>query len=285
MIRNYPGFTHGISGHDLTRRACEQAWIFGAHMVFSQPVAGLSCRGRDRVVHLADGHDITARAVIVATGITWRSLGVPRVEALVGAGVFYGAAGSETLAMAGRDVFVVGAGNSAGQAALHLARHARHVTLVVRRDNLPHSMSDYLIKEIEATPAITVRLETEVIDGHGGDRLDGLTLCDKRSGRAEQVPADALFVLIGGEPCTQWLPEAVQLGAGYILTGRDIVWDGAHPSWWPLDRAPLPLETSVPGVFAAGDVRYRSIKRVASAVGDGATAVRVAQEYLAADGG
>ena len=285
MIRNYPGFAHGISGHDLTRRACEQAWIFGAHMVFSQPIAGLTCRGRDRVVHLADGHDITARAVIVATGITWRSLGVPRLEALVGAGVFYGAAGSETLAMAGRDVFVVGAGNSAGQAALHLARHARHVTLVVRRDNLPRSMSDYLIKEIEATPAITVRLETEVIDGHGGDRLDGLTLCDKRSGRAEQVPADALFVLIGGEPCTQWLPEAVQLEGGYILTGRDIVRDGAHPSRWPLGRAPLPHETSVPGVFAAGDVRYRSIKRVASAVGDGATAVRIAQEYLAADGG
>ena len=284
MIRNYPGFVQGISGHDLTRRACEQAWIFGAHMVFSQPIAGLSCRGRDRVVHLTDGQDITARAVIVATGIAWRSLGVRRLEALVGAGVFYGAAGSETLAMAGRDVFVVGAGNSAGQAALHLARHARHVTLVVRRDNLPHSMSDYLIKEIEVTPAITVRLETEVIDGHGGDRLDGLTLRDKRTGRAERVPADALFVLIGGEPCTQWLPKAVQLEGGYILTGRDIVRDRADPSRWPLGRAPLPLETSVPGVFAAGDVRYRSIKRVASAVGDGATAVRIAHEYLAADG-
>jgi thioredoxin reductase (NADPH) len=165
--------------------------------------------------------------------------------------------------MAGRDVFVVGAGNSAGQAALHLARNARHVTLVVRRDNLPHSMSDYLIKEIEATPVITVRLETEVIEAHGGDRLDGLTLRDKRTGRAERVPADALFVLIGGEPCTQWLPKAVQLEGGYILT----------------------LETSVPGVFAVGDVRYRSIKRVASAVGDGATAVRIAHEYLAADEG
>jgi thioredoxin reductase (NADPH) len=241
---------------------------------------------RGRVVHLADGSDITARAVIVATGFAWRSLGVPRLEALVGAGVFYGAAGSETRAMAGqlagRDVFVVGAGNSAGQAALYLARHARHVTLVVRRDSLPHSVSDYLIKEIEATPAITVRLETEVIDGHGADRPDGLTLRDKRSGRAERVPADALFVLIGGEPCTQWLPKAVQLEGGYILTGRDIVRDGAHPSRWPLDRAPLPLETSVPGVFAAGDVRFRSIKRVASAVGDGATAVRMAHDYLAA---
>jgi thioredoxin reductase (NADPH) len=285
MIRNYPGFAHGISGHDLTRRACEQAWMFGAHMVFSQPIAGLSCRGRDRVVHLADGHDITARAVIVASGIAWRSLGVPRLEALVGSGVFYGAAGSETRAMEGREVFVVGAGNSAGQAALHLARHARHVTLVVRGDNLPHSMSDYLIKEIGATPAITVRLETEVIDGHGGERLDGLTLRDKRSGRAERIPADALFVLIGGEPRTEWLPKAVQLEGGYILTGRDIVRDAGHPARWPLDRAPLPLETSVPGVFAAGDVRYRSIKRVASAVGDGSTAVRVAHEYLAAEPG
>ena len=281
MIRNYPGFVHGVSGHELTRRACEQAWIFGAHMVFSQPIAGLSCRGRDRVVHLADGSDIAARAVIVATGIAWRSLGVPPLEALAGAGVFYGAAGSETRAMAGRDVFVVGAGNSAGQAALHLARHARQVTLVVRRDNLPHSMSDYLIKEIEATPVITVRLETEVTDGHGGDRLDGLTLHDRRSGRAEQVAADALFVLIGGEPCTQWLAAAMQLERGYILTGRDIERDGADPPRWPLNRAPLPLETSVPGIFAAGDVRYRSIKRVASAVGDGAMAVRVAQEYLA----
>jgi thioredoxin reductase (NADPH) len=223
--------------------------------------------------------------VIAATGIAWRSLGVPRLEALVGAGVFYGAAGSETLAMAGRDVFVVGAGNSAGQAALHLARHARHVTLLVRRDDLRYSMSEYLIKEIEATPAIGVRLETEVIDGHGGDRLDGLTLRDKRTGGADAVPADALFILIGGEPRTQWLPKAVQLASGYILTGADIDRDEPGPARWPLDRAPLPLETSVPGVFAAGDARYRSIKRVASAVGDGATAVRIAHEYLDPDGG
>jgi thioredoxin reductase (NADPH) len=283
MIRNYPGFAHGISGHELTRRACEQAWIFGAHMVFAQPATGLEGRGSERVVHLADGHQIAAKAIIVAPGISWRRLGIPRLEALVGSGVFYGAAGSETRAMDGCDVFVVGGGNSAGQTALHLARIARQVTMVVRSDDLARSMSAYLIREIRATSNITVRLCTEVTDGHGSDHLDSLTLHDGRSGRTEQVGAAALFVLIGGEPHTQWLPDAIQLERGYILTGRDVVRDGSHPSRWPLDRAPFPLETSMPGVFAAGDARYRSIKRVASAVGDGATVVRLAQEYLTAD--
>src|SRR5215475_243905 len=281
MIRNYPGFPHGVSGYDLTRRSCEQAWMFGAHMVFSQHVTGLECRGGGHVLHLAGGRRLTAKAVIVGTGIAWRRLGVPRLEELVGSGVFYGAAGSELRAMAGRDVFVVGGGNSAGQTTLYLARHARHVTLVVRGDNLARSMSDYLIREIEATANVTVRLHTEVADGHGTDRLEGLTLRDRRDGGTEQVPAAALFVLIGGEPRTQWLPETVQRRWGYVLTGRDVVRDGADPSRWPLDRAPLPLETSVPGVFAVGDARYRSIKRVASAVGDGATAVRLVHEFLA----
>jgi thioredoxin reductase (NADPH) len=280
MIRNYPGFPHGISGHELTRRACEQAWMFGAHMVFSQPTVGLERRGGGRVVHLADDRQIAARAVIVAPGIAWRRLGVPRLEALIGSGVFYGAAGSETRAMEGREVFVVGAGNSAGQSALHLARYARQVTMLVRGDSLERSMSDYLTREIEVTSNITVSLHTEITDGHGSDHLESLTLHDSLHDRIEQVPAAALFVLIGGEPRTQWLPEAIQLEGGYILTGRDVVRDGAHPSRWPLDRAPLPLETSMPGVFAAGDARYRSIKRVASAVGDGATAVRLAHEYL-----
>jgi thioredoxin reductase (NADPH) len=283
MIRNYPGFAHGVSGHELTRQACEQAWMFGAHLVFSQPAVGLQCRDGQHVVQLADGHRIAARAVIVATGISWRRLGVPRLEALVGSGVFYGAAGSEARAMEGRDVFVVGAGNSAGQAALHLARHARQVTMLVRGDSLARSMSDYLVREIEATANMAVRLHTEVSDGHGTDRLGALTLRDRRRGRTRQVPAAALFVLIGGEPHTQWLPEEIQVQHGYILTGRDVIRDGAHPSAWPLDRPPLPLETSVPGVFAAGDARYRSINRVASAVGDGAAAVRLLHEYLAAE--
>ena len=283
MIRNYPGFPHGVSGYELTRRSCEQAWMFGAHMVFSQHATGLESRDGKHVVHLAGGHQVTAQAVIVGTGIAWRRLGVPRLEELVGSGVFYGAAGSELRAMAGQDVFVAGGGNSAGQTALYLARHARHVTLVVRGDNLERSMSDYLIREIEATATITVRLHAEVTDGHGADRLEALTLSDRHSGQAEQVPAAALFVLIGGEPRTQWLPATVQRRWGYVLTGRDVVRDGADPSGWPLDRAPLPLETSLPGVFAVGDARHRSIKRVASAVGDGATAVRLVHEYLAAE--
>jgi thioredoxin reductase (NADPH) len=281
MIRNYPGFPHGVSGHELTRRTCEQAWMFGAHLVFAQQVAGLEARDGRCVVRLAGGRQVAATAVIIATGVTWRRLGVPRLEALVGSGVFYGVAGSETQAVEGRDVFVVGAGNSAGQAALHLARYARQVTMLVRGGSLARSMSDYLIREIEATANVAVCLRTEVTDAHGGDYLDGLTLCDRRRGQPRQVPAAALFVLIGGEPRTQWLPETIQLdGGGYILTGRDVVRDGSRPGRWPLDRAPLPLETSMPGVFAAGDARDRSMKRVASAVGDGATAVRLVHEYL-----
>jgi thioredoxin reductase (NADPH) len=280
MIRNYPGFPHGVSGRDLARRACEQAWLFGAHLVFSQRAVGLERRGSERVVHLAGGRRIAAKAVIVATGISWRRLGVPRLEALVGSGVFYGAAAAEARAMAGRDVFVVGAGNSGGQTALHLARYARRVTMLVRGDSLARSMSEYLIREIEATGNITVRLRTEISDGHGTGHLEALTLCDGRSGLPERVPATELFVLIGGEPRTQWLPEEVERRWGYIVTGRDVARGGQH---WPLDRAPLLLETSMPGVFAVGDARYRSIKRVASAVGDAATAVRLVHEYLAAE--
>jgi thioredoxin reductase (NADPH) len=276
MIRNYPGFPHGISGRQLTRRACEQAWMFGAHMVFSQPTCALECRDGKHIALLADGSKITASAVIVATGIAWRRLGVPRLEALVGSGVFYGAAGSDTQAMGDRDVFVVGAGNSAGQTALHLARYARRVTMLVRGDSLERSMSDYLIREIAATTTISVRLHTELTDGDGADHLETLTLHDKLLDRTERVAADGLIVLIGGEPHTQWLPPAIQRERGYILTGRDVVHDSAQ-------RAPWPLETSVPGIFAVGDARYRSMKRVASAVGDGATAVRLVHDYLAAE--
>ena len=254
--------------------------MFGAHMVFSQPVASLAASGDARIVRQADGHEIIARAVVVATGIAWRRLDAPRLEGLIGCGVFYGAAGSEAQAMESQDVFVVGAGNSAGQAALHLARYARQVTMLVRGGGLERSMSDYLVREIYATPNLIVRLNSEVIDGHGDDHLAAITVRDKLHERTEQLPATALFVLIGGEPRARWLPADVERYGGYILTGRDVAVRAASREPRPLERAPLPLETSLPGVFAAGDVRYRSIKRVASAVGDGATAIRLVHEYL-----
>jgi len=281
LIRNYLGFPHGLSGSSLTSRAVEQAWLFGASAVLAR-VDGLAAEGPERVVRLAGGGQVTARAVVIATGVTWRRLGVPSLEALVGAGVFYGAAGAEAQAMAGHDVYVIGAGNSAGQAALHLAKYAASVTMVVRGAGLSATMSAYLVTEISKTANIAVRADTEVTGGEGQCSLERLTLRQRRTGATETVPAAALFVLIGAEPRTGWLAGTVQRdGQGFILTGRDLG-DGRANDGWPLDRAPLLLETSMPGVFAAGDVRHRSIKRVASAVGEGATAIQLVHEYLRA---
>ena len=280
-IRNYPGFPHGIGGADFGDRACEQAWLFGADLVFAQPAVGLAVRGDDLVVGVGDGSEVAARAVIVATGVAWRRVGVPSLEALVGAGVFYGAAPSEARAMRGRDVTVVGAGNSAGQAAVELARHARSVTVLARGETLARSMSSYLVGQLEATANVTVRLRTEIVDAHAGERLEGLMLRDG-GGRTERLATAALFVLIGAEPHTAWLPASIERDpGGFLLTGRDLVRSGAAPPGWPLSRPPGLLETSVPGVFAAGDVRAGSLKRVAAAVGDGATAVRLVHEHLA----
>jgi thioredoxin reductase (NADPH) len=262
LIRNYPGFPHGVDGGQLMGRTCEQAWLMGAHIVFAQQAVALERRGDDRVVQLCDGTELRARAVVIATGIEWRRLGVPSLEALVGSGVFYGAAASEARAMEGQDVFIVGAGNSAGQAAMHLAKHARTVTLIARGDGLAKSMSSYLVRAIEATPNIVVRHHTEVVDGAGDGSLERITLADCVTGAREEVSATALFVVIGGDPKTGWLPDEVARDEqGYLITGRD-------------------LETSMPGVFAAGDVRQGSIKRVASAVGEGATVVRMVHDYL-----
>lgn len=285
MIRNYLGFQRGVSGEDLASRAVEQAWLFGTDFVLSQSATKLTSSGARRVVRTSDGTEVAARAVVIATGVSWRRLGVPRLEGLVGSGVFYGAAGAEASAMTGQDVFVVGGGNSAGQAALHLARYARSVTLLVRGSSLGASMSDYLATAIAAATGIRVLLQTEVVDGTGVGGLESLTLIDRASQTTTQVAAGALFVLIGAEPRTGWLAESLcRDDQGYLLTGRDLMREGAPPPHWPLDRPPLLLETSMPGVFAAGDVRHRSIKRVAAAAGEGATAVQLVHEYLTEEG-
>jgi thioredoxin reductase (NADPH) len=281
-IRNYLGFPYGLSGEELTQRAFQQAWLFGADLILAQAATGLRAGGNDRVVRLSDGTEVTTRAVILAPGVAWRRLGVPALEALNGAGVFYGAAGSEARALRGEDVYVYGAGNSAGQAAIHLSGYAASVTIVTIDARLGQFMSDYLVKEVTATPNIRVVLHTEVVDGHGRQRLEGLTLRDRHTGATRTVPASALFVLIGAEPRTDWLEGVVERDErGYVLTGRDLHLDRPLPGGWPLQRPPLSLETSLPGVFAAGDVRYRSVKRVASAVGEGSIAVQQVHQYLA----
>jgi thioredoxin reductase (NADPH) len=279
LIRNYPGFPHGVNGAVLMERTCEQAWLMGAHIVFAQPAVTLERHGPDRVVRLSDGTGLHARAVVIATGIEWRRLSVAPLEALVGSGVFYGASASESHAMNGQDVFIVGAGNSAGQAALHLARYARTVTLLVRGTSLAKSMSSYLVRAIESAPEILVRTRTEVIDGSGDPALESISLLDRASGKIEKIRADALFVMIGGQPHTNWLPdETVRDQQGYLVTGGDLL-EGDEATW-EHEREPLALETSMSGVFAAGDVRHGSIKRVASAVGEGATVIRLVHEHL-----
>jgi thioredoxin reductase (NADPH) len=279
MIRNYLGFPRGIGGGDLANRALEQAWLFGANLVLAQRATGLRADGDRRLVRLSDG-EVAAGAVVVASGMSWRRLGVPRLEALVGAGVFYGAAGAEARAMEAQDVFVVGAGNSAAQAALHLAKYAASVTVVARGPDLAASMSDYLVQEIEQAPNVAVRLRTQVVDGLGAHRLEGLRLRRHGDQATEEVAAAALFVMIGGEPRTEWLAGVARDDRGYVLTGHDLLGPDGLPAGWPLKRPPLLLETSIPGVFAAGDVRHRSVKRVASAVGEGAVAVQLVHQYL-----
>jgi thioredoxin reductase (NADPH) len=276
MIRNYLGFPRGVGGGELTFRAWEQALLFGVRFVFAHNASELATRGKECVIVLTDGSEVIARTVIIAAGVAYRRIGVPSLERLVGVGVFYGAAGAEAPAMAGEEVYVVGGANSAGQAALHLAKYAARVTLLVRGTSLAAGMSDYLIRQIEATPNVEVRLGTRVIDGHGEERLEALTLEDVGTGRREDVSAAAVFILIGAEPRTEWLRDVILRDeGGYILTGRDVPREG-----WQLTRPPLPFETSIPGVFAAGDVRYGSVKRVAGAVGEGSVAVGSVHQYM-----
>jgi thioredoxin reductase (NADPH) len=280
LIRNYLGFPRGVGGRRLAEQAWEQAWVFGAQFAFMQNATSLRHDGERILLGLSDFPDVSARAVILATGAAYRRLEVDELEALAvsGAGVFYGGPASEAPALAGRDVFVVGGANSAGQAALHLADYARRVTMVVRADSIAAGMSDYLVQQVKASPNIEVRLETEVVGGGGGGWLERLELRGREGGAVETVEAGALFLMIGARPRTDWLPAEILCDAGgFIRTGTAV----AEAPAWPLERAPLSLETSMPGVFAVGDVRNGSMNRVASAVGEGSTAVRLVHDLFA----
>jgi thioredoxin reductase (NADPH) len=279
LIRNYLGFPRGVSGRHLAQRAYDQAWVFGASFAFMQTVTDLGRDGDGLFVTLSDFGRVGARAVLLATGATYRQLGIPALEALNGAGVFFGGSSSEAPAMAGREVYVVGGANSAGQAALYLARYATRVTLVVRAASLDAGMSRYLIRELEATPNVHVRVATEVVDAAGDGWLERLVVRDRASGEQETVDAGGLFLMIGADPHTGWLPGTIARDEqGFVLTGGDLDRDA-----WPLDRPPFPLETSMAGVLAAGDVRHGSVKRVASAVGEGSVAIQQLHQLFAAD--
>jgi thioredoxin reductase (NADPH) len=281
LIRNYLGFPRGVTGAELARSGYVQAWLFGATFRFMCQARALRRDESTMVVPLSDGREVTARAAILAPGVSYRRLDVPGLDALTGRGVFYGASVAEAQGFAGLNVYVVGGANSAGQAALHLARFAERVTLVVRGASLTEGMSDYLVKQIAATANITVRLNTRIVDGSGDGRLERLVLDDASSGRSETVSAAALFVHIGARPHTEWLPPAIARDeAGFVITGQDLLDRDGERSTWPLRRPPFPLETGMPGVFAVGDVRHGSGKRVASAIGEGSTVVSMVYRYL-----
>jgi thioredoxin reductase (NADPH) len=280
-IENYLGFPSGLSGGDLARRAATQARRFGAELLLVSEVTGLEVCGPARVVHLADGNELSAHAVLITTGVSYRRLDVPGVEDLTGRGVYYGAATTEAVSCMNDVVYIVGGANSAGQAAVFFSRYARKVIVLVRGESLERSMSHYLIQQLAERPNVEVRTGVEVVGAGGEEHLESLVLSDLATGTTEKVPASWLFVFIGAAPHTDWVGEGVRRDErGFILTGPDLEVDGRPPPGWPLERLPYYLEASVPGVFAAGDVRHQSVKRVASAVGEGAMAVTLVHRYL-----
>jgi thioredoxin reductase (NADPH) len=282
-IENYLGFPDGVSGAQLTDRARRQAGRFGAEVLTTRDVTALEVHGATRLVRFDDGGELSAHTVILATGVSYRPLTAPGAADLTGRGVYYGSAATEAAACKDTDVYIVGGANSAGQAAVFFSRHAHTVTLVVRGDSLERSMSYYLIQQLAAIENIAIRTQTEVVEAHGADHLEAVSLRDNKAGSVGTVPAGHLFVFIGAEPRTDWLGSQVARDErGFVYTGPDLLVGGARPAGWDRDRDPFYLESSVPGIFAAGDVRANSVKRVASAVGEGAMAVTLVHRYLEA---
>ncbi len=279
-IENYLGFPSGLSGADLARRAVVQAKRFGVE-ILSAEATGMRAEGPYRFLKLAGGSEISCHALLIATGVQWRKLDVPGVERVTGSGVYYGAAMTEAISCKDEDVYVVGGANSAGQAAMYFSRYARRVVMLVRGNSLAKSMSQYLIDQIKQTPNIQVELNSSVMEVHGEDHLKEISIHCMQSNETNRVPANYLFILIGAMPHTDWLDGAVARDErGFILTGLDLMRDGKRPRGWTLERDPGLLETNVPGVFAVGDVRKGSVKRVASGVGEGSVAISFVHQYL-----
>ncbi len=280
-IENYLGFPQGVSGADLTRRATTQAKRLGAEILTAQEVTNVKVEGPYRVVTLNDGNKLSCKALMIATGVKVRELNVPGIEPLIGASVYYGAATSEAINYKDRKVFVIGSGNSAGQGAMFLSRFASEVTIMVRGDSLQKNMSQYLIDQIDGAENISVLTNSEVASMEGSDHLETITIQNNKSGNTETVIADAVFIFIGAVPHTDFVKGIVELdNSGFILTGQDLMHDGRRPRNWNLKRDPYLLETSVPGIFAAGDVRHGVVRRVASAVGQGSVAISMVHKYL-----
>ncbi|MFA7768579.1 FAD-dependent oxidoreductase [Streptomyces sp. NPDC048723] len=281
LIENYLGFPSGLSGGDLTRRATIQASRFGAEILHPVEVVSLTRDDPAKILTLADGTEISAETVLLATGVSYNRLDAPGADRFEGAGLYYGAATTESSACISQHVFIVGGANSAGQAAVHFAKYAARVTILVRAASLDASMSRYLIDEIDRTPNIEVKVRTTVVRLDGEEHLERLTLHDADTGEDTEIPARFMFTFIGARPHTDWLAGVVERDEyGFVLTGSDLISNGGElPAEWSLERAPYPLETSVPGVFAAGDVRAHSVKRVASGVGEGAMAVSLIHRY------
>jgi thioredoxin reductase (NADPH) len=279
-IENYLGFPTGLSGTDLARRAVVQAQRFGVE-ILSQEAVGVRVEGPYRIIKFSDGNEISCHALMVATGVQWRRLDVPGIERLQGAGIYYGGGATEALSCKGEIIYVVGGANSAGQAAMNFAKYAERVIILVRGESLSSTMSQYLIDQIKETHNIQLWTHASMVEAHGETHLEEISVLCSDTGKTERVPASAMFIFIGALPQTDWLANVVERDdRGFLLTGPDLIRDGQRTKGWMLDRDPFLLETNVPGIFAVGDVRHGSIKRVASGVGEGSVAVQFIHQYL-----